>query len=601
MSGIPALTVELDGGLGWADISEYVLKDQGLTMKRGRSSEFDTSSPGTLSLTLRNDTPATQFGIGGSFDAFGYLKKNTPIRVKVGSTQVWQGKIDSWVIKPGRVKGASVVEVEATDGFKDYAKLGLWSYGAERTYTLLSSTSDGALYPLTAPPNSVGSTFAALRDPTAAKMEVVESSRGDWKVNSDGPAFVGSSVTLEASDSIGPGLRHFTTFNPAADYAAVGAWFRTDETVDSSYIFTLDRWSGGVGKVYAAISPSTGLLVVDGVGDSGGTITFTSSIDALADDVWHHLVVLFAPTSGTTITVYLDGANIGTANSGGTGITVGSSNRRLIFGARNISGSDYSLCMKNIAVPYCFKDTSAFSGVSSGWAAGRRGDGNISVATRISRTAAFAGESISTSNLSGIGLDGQDLNGKSLLDALQEIAATEHGIFYFDRLGSPRFRGYNARFTSSSVVLTVSAVEDLAGNLELVLDDATYANTVEVAGPAGTYVEQDAALVSADGIEIIDRFDTIATSLSLQDVAERRLEMRSTQQPRLGKVVVDLLTSPNSIESTTLQLLPLDRVRVDDLDADMFGATTYDGFVEGWELNVSTDTYAVTLDLSPVI
>ncbi len=26
MSGIPALTVELDGGLGWADISEYVLK-----------------------------------------------------------------------------------------------------------------------------------------------------------------------------------------------------------------------------------------------------------------------------------------------------------------------------------------------------------------------------------------------------------------------------------------------------------------------------------------------------------------------------------------------------------------------------------------------
>jgi hypothetical protein len=42
-------------------------------------------------------------------------------------------------------------------------------------------------------------------------------------------------------------------------------------------------------------------------------------------------------------------------------------------------------------------------------------------------------------------------------------------------------------------------------------------------------------------------------------------------------------------------------VRVSSLDADIFGATTYDGFVEGWELNVSTDEYAVSLDLSPVI
>jgi len=47
--------------------------------------------------------------------------------------------------------------------------------------------------------------------------------------------------------------------------------------------------------------------------------------------------------------------------------------------------------------------------------------------------------------------------------------------------------------------------------------------------------------------------------------------------------------------------VPLDRVRVSSLDADIFGATTYDGFVEGWELNVSTDEYAVALDLSPVI
>jgi pheromone shutdown protein TraB len=33
----------------------------------------------------------------------------------------------------------------------------------------------------------------------------------------------------------------------------------------------------------------------------------------------------------------------------------------------------------------------------------------------------------------------------------------------------------------------------------------------------------------------------------------------------------------------------------------VIAATTFDGFVEGWELDVSTDQYAVNLDLSPVI
>jgi hypothetical protein len=70
---------------------------------------------------------------------------------------------------------------------------------------------------------------------------------------------------------------------------------------------------------------------------------------------------------------------------------------------------------------------------------------------------------------------------------------------------------------------------------------------------------------------------------------------------RLNQVTVDLLTCENSIAATVLQLVPLDRVRVSNLPEQFISATQLDGFAEGWSLALSDQTYAVTLDLSPVI
>lgn len=607
MSGIPTVVVEMaspDGSSGWIAVTSYVSLEDGIRCSRGRSSEFESCDPGTAAFVLNNHNGT--WAIDGFFSALGYgiMVKNARVRFTVAGTQVWQGRVDSFKIAPGDIMGHPRLTVDCTDEFKNYARAAVASYGVERTLQALGTYTSGALYPLAAPPGSVGSSFAAHRDATAAPITVFESSRGDWELSSDGPPFIGSCINLnrdEAAGISGPVLMHPTSFNPGADYALVSAWFKTDNTGTGSYIFYMDRSSGGTGNVAAYLSATTGVLNVTVAGDSAGSVSFTSAIGTLHDDVWHHLVVAFAPTTGTTVTVYLDGSNLGSANSGGTACTISATNRRLAFGGANLSGTDYTFNMKSIAAPYCFVHTSAISGASSGWAAGFRGNAGQGLSTRYSNIGGFVGVTINTvsSSNSAITLAGQVLAGASFLDAMRQISETEHGVFYMSRTGTPTFRGFLSRDSASSVALTASATDDLLGDATLSIDDSTYANTVEASGSGGVAIAQDATLVAADGLEITDRFDCIADVTYLQTVADRRLSLRKHNTARLSKLTVDLLTTPNAIETTTLTLQPLDRVRVSDLDSTMFGATTYDGFVEGWELTVNLDEYSVALDLSP--
>jgi hypothetical protein len=608
VSGIPALTVELNGPLGWADISALVLKDQGLTMKRGRSSEFDTSSPGTLSLTLRNDDPLNQWGIGGNvYDDWGYLKKNLKIRVKVGSTQVWQGRVDSWVSKPGRAKGGSVVELTATDDFKSYARAQLYPFAVETCKADVAWTG-GAVYPQLEKIGGVGSYLAAHRDPAASRARIWSGSVGGREYNEDGPPHIKRAMKIIPRGQIGPVLEHPTTWDPTTVNGLVSLWFRT-EAQETAYLFSMERTSGGTGYFQIWIDGTTGRITFAAAGDSGGSITATPSgvgADDLFDGDWHHVAAWLHPkTGGTELRYYIDGVLLGTQYSA-TATTIGSSNRRAVFGGkRNSAWTDNSFSLNgDIACPAIWTASSVSDAPANWYDDGMLGGpGSQTVTNQLTGLASFVGAATpATANLSGYDVAGQDTYKRSLLDCYQELAESELGVFYCDRLGDPKFRGYGARSSGSSVTLTVSATQDLTADVSLVLDDATYANTVRAESPAGSVIRHDSSLVTADGLPIVDEWKSlIEDETELQTHADNRLAMRKSNKFRLGKIVVDLLTSPNAIESTALQLVPLDRVRVNALDADMFGATTFDGFVEGWELNVSTDTYTVALDLSPVI
>jgi hypothetical protein len=612
MAGIPTVVVEMapPDGSAWYDVSAYVDLGRGIRCGRGRSNEFETSAPGTASFTVINKDATWR--PSGFWDAYGIMLKNAQVRFKVSGIQVWIGRVDSVKIDAGSGPDWSTVEISCTDEFKTYAKATLQPYGIETIKTELTWTG-GAVYSLKAPVTPQSRYFAAHRDTAASRMLLTWDNYTDWmryELISDGPPFVKSGIKLKPKAQVGPVLEHPTTWDPGSEHGLVSFWFRTSSTAALTYLFRLRRTSGGTGYVSIYLTGSTGRLTFNCAGDSGGSATVTPSggvWDDLNDGAWHHVACWFSTGTGTTIRPIVDGDVYGgTVNSGGTACTIGSSNRRAVFGGdRNAAWNANTYVLDgDIAAPAIFTDGFTYTAGPDQWYEdGTTGNENQSVTTRLTDLAEFIGATATgTFNLSGNYLSGQDTDGKSYLDAIQDIASSELGMVFIDRTGTPKLRGYGARDSAASVTLTLNATQDIARDVNLVLDDATYANTIVASSPSGSVTVEDATLVTADGASMIDSWPTlIYDEADLETMADNRLALRTSNDMRLGRVVVDLLTTPNSIAPTTLQLAPLDRVSVTSLDADIFGATTYDGFVEGWELNVSTDEYAVSLDLSPVI
>jgi len=192
-------------------------------------------------------------------------------------------------------------------------------------------------------------------------------------------------------------------------------------------------------------------------------------------------------------------------------------------------------------------------------------------------------------------LAGQVTDGKAPLAAINEIADSERGVVYVDRLGGFKFRGSTARTAAYS--LTFDALADLDGSAEcsLITDDSLFANRIVASGPVGSYTAEDSTSIATLGI-VSESWGCVADSLATP--TGNRLTDRLSTEPRIGQITVDLMTASSVSTSSTLQLVPLDCVRLTNLPTQL-GTATRDAIVEGYSLTASVNTYTVTLDLSP--
>lgn len=609
---MPAPIVEMkDYYGGWNNVSGDVVMQSGISIKRGRASQFDRSSPGTCTFVLSNDNNIYTPGVG----AYGF-NMNTQVRVTINSYQVWTGYIDSFSYTV--VEGYDqTIQIACTDKFKHYAKASLSSYGIEQFhYNGSLNATSGATYALQAPKNGVGSFWQAFKDTAASPIRIYgASSGGSHEFTDDGPAFVKSAINIDSGgNQNGPVLEHPTSFNPGTENTTVGLWFKTELRSDQ-YLIHMFRTSGGTGYFTAKIG-SGGNIEVECYGDSAGALALTTGRGNLWDNTWHLLSIgIYQVASKTFVTVDVDG--VAQASGSATNLcSISATNRRIVFGGfRNNAWTDNSYCINGsmaliglykFATPYVsLGPDDYYAGTlgitQTGYLTAFDGD---TIASRSSNLAGYVdATAVTTANLGTsptLYLAGQDTADKTYLEAMQEIADSERGIFYIDRLGTPKFRGSAARSSGSSVTLTVNASQDLTGDLTFTLDDSLYANTVVASGPAGSVTKLNTSSVTDNG-PLVDQFDCLAsTETILGSAADNRLDDRLYSSMRLSKVVIDLLTTPNSIAATTVQLVPLDRVRVSSLPSQA-PASTFDGFVEGWELSISDNSYTCTLDLSPVI
>jgi hypothetical protein len=595
---MPAPTLEINTGYGWYDASAFVVMGAGITMKRGRSSQFDSSSPGTCSFTLDNSD--------GDFtvpNALG-ITIQSEVRVTVSAYQVWYGYIDSMSTTIGPGYGQTI-SVNCTDDFKLYAKSKLSAYGIEQSHQLIGAYSAGATYSLEAPRNGVGSFWKAFRDTAASPIRIYGGSAGSHEFASNGPAFATPCINLlPNANSIGPVLEHPTSFNPGTENAVVSFWFKTEnlEPGDDIYLIDMRRTSGGSGHFSIVLDAAQGKLKFTGAGDSTGVINHTSTADKLWDQQWHHVAVKVTHPTNTQLAINIDGV-LDSSHTATNLCSIASTNRRIVFGGfRNSAWTDNSYVLNgSLAIIGVYKYTGS-PALTTIYGACTDGDVGDSITTRLASLADFVNVTNPTvADASGRTLSGQDTDNKSFLEAVQDIEVTERGVFYITRLGAPAFRGSAARDAAASVVLTLDAAKDITGDFTVSIDDALFANVVVASGPIGSYVAVDSGSVAAVG-EVIDSFSSLAgTEAYLTDTADERLADRVYSDTRLSKITVDLLTTPNAIAATTVRLIPIDRVSVTGLDSIFTGASTFDGFVEGWELSISDNSYTCTLDLSPVI
>jgi hypothetical protein len=83
----------------WTEITGDVLMDDRIALSHGRADEAGTSQPATCTFTL--DNRAGAYSLGGQSSNYPYVRRNTPIRVRVdpdggGYDTVFQGFADSW-------------------------------------------------------------------------------------------------------------------------------------------------------------------------------------------------------------------------------------------------------------------------------------------------------------------------------------------------------------------------------------------------------------------------------------------------------------------------------------------------------------------------
>jgi hypothetical protein len=595
----------------WIGISPQVVMPKGIRLSRGRNSVFDNSSPGSASFTVDNREGLFTPGAGGTYDTLGLLVINAGVRFTISTDQVWQGYVDSIVCN----LDDETATITASDAFKIMAKQQFGPYGVERAKVIMDSSNPtvGAVYPLTDSRQGIGDEWAAWRDTAASPIRVYAGSSGSHEFTDDkaAPYLGGSFRIFPSAAQIGPVLEHPTTFNPGGTggliNGSIAFWFRTS-TEEDMVLFRMFRTSGGSGYVQAQLNGVDGDITFDAAGDSAGSWTRTTAKKDMFDDQWHHVLLLFTDNSGTSrtsIDVYIDGTLRHADTSTGARLSIGSSDRRIVFGGiRNTAWTDNSFAMDGyLALPMVWDKGSA-SDAGALYSAAMDGDADESVATRLGKWAAFVdGPAWSTTFIPSGNLAGIDTTGRSYLDCVNDAMNACLGVAYVDRLGALWAVGYSA-YAVSLVDETYSADADLKRDLTLSLDDSTFANTVEATSPSGTKTVEDATSVGDIG-PVIDSFNCpLYTIAALEVRAGQRLDQRSTQEPRLSRVTVDVLTSPMSSTNKrdAAKLEPLkDRIQVTGLSAAVVGATTYDGFVEGWELNMSDQEFTVSLDLSPVI
>ena len=586
----------------WSDITTDVRTADGISIQMGRADEASTSQPAQLALTL--DSPVGRYALGGQSPHWPYVRRGTPIRVRIdpadgaGGRTVFLGFADGW--QPGwdSLRGDTGTVALSASGVLRRLQQGSSPVMSAYRRAMIAQDSVVAYWPMEEGP---ASRYApAVRG--GSDMTIL--GQPDWGADA---SFFCSRPLPQMRDAVmdadvspytetGQIQVRFLLHLPAlgeVPHGAILAWITTTGTVA--------RWDitfSGVGRTDPTIGVYRYSASGGGLGSShfgmptimGQSCLLTLGLRQSGADVDWEIGTLVPGESS--------------AGFGGdvlTGRTVGRVTHIQLATGRDLGSTAIGHLTVENAVTSIFtarKQLEAFQGErASGATSGRlerlAREHRLPL-ERHTGIEGFVGDFLGPFDEMGPQLSAP------LLDLLRECESADGGQLWD---GAHQGASYSTRRAREDGVLRLTVPATQLTGLEPVDDDQRTRNLVEVQVTHGVTVrweDRDGPL-GTDTIGIYDESVSLnlgAASSPLQH-AQWRVSLGTAQGYRYPRVRIDLRAAP-SLAAEVLDVRPGYRVRITGLGATLTGmlGSTLDLIVEGISHEISPTTWVVELTCS---
>lgn len=580
----------------WVDVTSSTKVLDGISITHGRQDQYSQVQPASLSLTLLNGDGRFTPG-NTSSPYYPNVKKGRKIRVSVtdnGVTYIrFVGYVDEWPVEWADAS-ATVANVRLS------ATSRMARLGKSRTLPTVIANEVLADAPLAYYPlnDGVGSLNAGNISTTIQPAAAVTPFGTGTNAN---VAFGASGAGLETSTAAA-----FTRISGSS-----GAYLSaTVNGIDISMTppVVLEAWvvvntaqvMGIIKFDDAPNNESTGLYVFLGT-DATGKLTAASSVAptstpltsaaSIADSKFHHVAVRQTTGGGGTLTLFLDGASVGSTAAPTAAYTL----RRLAVG-----GTAFTAAFAGaIAHAALFVAPVSDARIQQHYLAGATGFSGERSDQRITRLAGYAGipsGDVTVETGLSTSIADQDMADQIPIQLMQDVTATEGGVLFDATDGRFVFQSRGHRYNQASS-LTLNKT-DLLPTLAPKLDDQGLVNDISASRPNGVAVRTvDSNSINEYGVYRQDL--TLLTTIDSEvfDAATWKIGIGSTPQVTVPVAEVELAAASTALKAAVLGREISDRVTLSSLPSQA-PAPSMDFVIEGWTENITAGSHRVAFNLS---
>jgi hypothetical protein len=575
----------------WTDVTDYVELAEGITITWGRQDERSTADANQLTLTLDNSDGRFTFGKTSGPYGSG-VKLDRPIRViltPVDGTEAvyFLGFVNEW---PTEWNGTDAYAKCTITASSRLSRLGMqatirslveteiladdpiayYTMGEPESATQANDSSGRNALPMKPRGSGAPVVFGSATGPATDGLTAVQISSGGEFLFGSSMAPTATSLTLETA---------FLVQTPPTGTAAtlgVVAGLVADQAVSGFMI---------------AMNISGALTVVD----AALNVIVSATAGTYADNATHGAVVTI---SGTTYTLYVDGASAGT----GTGPAISTSNTYSMYlGAYTDGSSPLAVTLAHTAV---FNSALSSARVAAHWGAMTTGYAGETTSVRLIRYASYAGipsseVSAETGQATMVHIDTTD---KQVVELMRICETTEGGVLHDGRDGTLMFHNRARRYVVSSSFTLNMAEQEVEADYLPKADRTGLANNVTVQNSANT--------VTAHRFDTTSQNDYGVATLSIETAGEDddapanqagwNLYKYKDPKERVPSLTVDALAQVGKTPNCAAVLAATvgDKITVSNRPSQA-ATSSVDYFIEGGTIQIGPESLRVTWNLSP--